>query len=81
MSELDDVSVEEALEECVDELDRAILSLNRFHDTIIAYALRAHLSALLSALLEHDLCTPGDAREFLTALECEVLEPGRAFNP
>ena len=74
MSELDDVSVEEALEECVDELDRAILSLNRFHDTIIAYALRAHLSALLSALLEHDLCTPGDAREFLAALERDALK-------
>ncbi|HEY4214954.1 MAG TPA: hypothetical protein VGM84_25990 [Steroidobacteraceae bacterium] len=67
-------SVERQFEECVDELGDAIVALERFSDTVIAYALRAHLSALLSALLECDGCTREAVREFLSTLEAEVLE-------
>ena len=67
-------SMEHQFEECVDELDGAIAALERFSDTLIAYALRAHLSALLSALIECNICTRDAAREFLSALEREVLD-------
>ena len=76
MSMSDFESVERQFEECVDELDGAIAALEKFSDIVIAYALRAHLGALLSALLECGLCTQEAAREFLSALEQGVLEAG-----
>jgi hypothetical protein len=69
-------SVGRQLEECIDELDGAIAALEGFSDIVIAYALRTHLGALLSALLECEICTREGAREFLSALEREVLDVG-----
>ncbi len=76
MSMSDFESVERQFEECVDELGGAIAALESFSDTVIAYALRAHLGALLSALLECNVCTREAVREFVSTLEHEVLEAG-----
>lgn len=41
---------ETLLEECIDELDMAVARLERFPAFVLAFALRAHLAALLNAM-------------------------------
>ena len=62
-----------ALEECLDEMDEFITTLQRYPDTVIAMSLRMHLAALLRAMVESRLCSREDVREFVIALEREAL--------
>jgi hypothetical protein len=73
MTALQDASADAMIEECVDELDELIDSLQRFPETVLAFALRVHLGSLLRVLLENDLCTRAQARTFLSDLQEEVL--------
>jgi len=68
--------VDAALEECVDDLDEFVATLERFPDTVVALALRAHLAALLSALVAQGGCSRADIRMFLKGLESEALSAG-----
>jgi hypothetical protein len=61
------------LEPCIEALDELTDALPQFTDAVIAHAFRAHLAALLSVLLEREIWTHDDAREFLTALKEDVL--------
>jgi len=65
---------DEMLEACIDELDGAIAKLGRYPATVLAFALHAHLAALLGSLLEHGLCTPQEARTFIRDLEADALQ-------
>jgi hypothetical protein len=62
-----------ALEQCVDEIDDFIETLERYPGSVIAMALRIHLSALLRAMVEDQLCSPDEVREFVVALERETI--------
>jgi hypothetical protein len=62
-----------AMEECLDEMDEFIGTLQRFPDTVIAMSLRMHLAALLRAMVDSRLCSREDVREFVIALEREAL--------
>ena len=62
------------IEECVDELDAFVDTLTRFSEPVLALALRIHLAALLSALLESHRLTKAQARDFLRDLGREVFE-------
>ncbi len=64
---------EEMLEPCIEALDEVTDGISEFPDAVIAHALRAHLGALLSALVESKVWTPDEARAFVTALEADVL--------
>jgi len=64
---------EEMVEPCVEMLDELTDALSQFPDAVIAHAFRAHLAALLSVLLEREAWTYEEAREFVTALEEDVL--------
>jgi hypothetical protein len=66
--------LESTLEECVDELNDCIATLDRFPHTVLAFALRAHLAGLLQSLLAHGECTPAEALTFLKELEDEALQ-------
>jgi hypothetical protein len=66
-------TVEGAIEECVDVLDECIEGLGRFDAPVIAYALRTHLGGLLRAMVEAQICTRAQAREFVAALEQDAL--------
>ena len=63
------------LEECLDEINDFVATLERYSPEILAVAMRVHLESLLGALLERGLCTPQEVREFVKDLEREALQP------
>lgn len=65
---------EGTLEECMDEVNDFVQTLDRYPPLMVAAALRAHLEILLRALLECDMCTRRDVRQFVQELEQEALE-------
>jgi hypothetical protein len=67
---------ESAMEECLEDIDEFIDTLQRYSDPVIAMSLRIHLAALLRAMVQSRLCTREDVREFVVALEQEALGIG-----
>jgi hypothetical protein len=65
-----------AVEQCLDELNDFINGLQRYPPTILAVALRVHLETLLQALLEADICTREEVRDFIKELERDALQYG-----
>jgi hypothetical protein len=74
MSFQDSTVAEGALEECLDEINDFVATLERYPPTALAVAMSVHLQSVLRALLECDLCTRQQVREFVQKLEREVLE-------
>ncbi len=64
------------IEQCVDEIDDFIETLERYPESVIALALRIHLGALLRAMVNDELCGREEVREFVIALEQEALGGG-----
>jgi hypothetical protein len=62
-------------EECADELLDFINTLDRYPHALLAFALRAHLSGLLQALLLHGGWTRDQIISFLADMEEEILSP------
>ena len=62
-----------ALEQCVDEIDDFIETLERYPESVIAMSLRIHLGALLRAMVDDQLCSREEVREFVVALEREAV--------
>jgi hypothetical protein len=69
------------LEECLDELNDFVQTLDRYPPRMIALAMRAHMEILLHALLECDMCTRQELRTFVRELEQEVLEEDEVQTP
>jgi hypothetical protein len=67
------VAVTAAIEQCVDEIDDFIETLEHYPEPVIAMALRVHLGALLHAMVDDQLCSREQVREFVAALEQEAL--------
>jgi len=63
---------EEMIEPCIELLDELTDALSPFPDAVIAHALRAHLAALLSVVLESEVWTHDEALAFVRALEEDV---------
>ena len=61
------------LEQCVDEIDDFVETLQRYPGSVIAMALRVHLAALLRAMLDDQQCSAQEARDFVQALEHEAI--------
>jgi hypothetical protein len=72
---------EGTLEECLDEINDFVQTLDRYPPRMIALAMRAHMEILLRALLECDMCTRQELRTFVRELEQEVLEEDGADVP
>ena len=62
------------VEECLDELNDYIASLEHYSPTVLAVALRVHLEGLLHALLEGKVCTREEIRDFVRELERDALQ-------
>lgn len=62
------------LEACLDELNEFVAGLEHYTPSALAVALRVHLAALLHALLEIELCSREEVREFLRELEHDALQ-------
>lgn len=65
-----------SLEQCIDEIDQFVDTLSRYQEPILAFALRAHLSALLRTMVDYRTCTREEVRQFLVELERETLGVG-----
>jgi hypothetical protein len=61
------------IEECVDEIDTFVDSLERYSVPVLAFALRVHLSGLLRAMVDGEICSSNDVRQFVHDLEQEAL--------
>ncbi len=64
------------IEECIDAIDTFMDGLERYSVPVLAIALRAHLSGLLRAMVDGEVCTPDDVRQFVHDLEQEALGSG-----
>jgi hypothetical protein len=73
MSFADAPSADGTVEECLDELNDFIEGL-RYSPTVLAVAMRVHLEAVLRALLEGDVCTREEVRDFIRELERDALQ-------
>jgi len=62
------------VEECLDELNDFIAGLERYPPTVLAVAMRVHLESLLHALLEGNVCTREEVRDFVRELERDALQ-------
>ena len=74
MSLQDPTTAEGALEECLDEINDFVTTLDRYPPTTVAVALSVHLQTILRALIECELCTPQQVRSFVEELQRDVLE-------
>jgi hypothetical protein len=86
MSLQDPTAAEGVIEECLDEINDFVATLDRYPPTAVAVAMSVHLQTMLSALVECDLCSPQEIRDFVQELERDVSEelehchPGRLFG-
>ena len=74
MSLQDSTAAEGAIEECLDEINDFVTTLDRYPPTTVAVALSVHLQTILRALTECELCTPQQVRSFVEELEKDVLQ-------
>lgn len=74
MSFTDTARDDGTVEECLEELEELMSTLERFSPTVLAIAVRVHLEGLLQALLEGKLCTPEEVRAFVRELERDALQ-------
>ncbi|MFL6601456.1 MAG: hypothetical protein ACJ8R9_09000 [Steroidobacteraceae bacterium] len=63
-------------EECADELNDFVATLQRYPHTVLAFALRAHLCGLLQALQAHGQWSSAEVTTFLEELAHEALLSG-----
>jgi hypothetical protein len=62
------------IEECMDEINDFVATLEHYPPSAVALAMSVHLQSILRALLECRLCTRQQVREFIHELEYDVLE-------
>lgn len=74
MSLIHEADDEALTEECIEELDELIMSLDRYPAATVAVALSTFLEGLLGALLDEGQCTAEEIRELLREVESGVLE-------
>ncbi|HEV2270605.1 MAG TPA: hypothetical protein VGR92_14205 [Steroidobacteraceae bacterium] len=74
MSLIEESDDDVVVEECIEELDELLMSLDRFPPTAVAVAIATYLEGLLGALLDERHCTAGEARELLREIESAVLK-------
>jgi hypothetical protein len=63
-----------SLEQCLDELNDLMVGLQGYPLSALAVALRVHLETLLQALLERQMCSREEVRDFVRELEREALQ-------
>jgi hypothetical protein len=74
MSLIDESGDDPVIEECIEELDELVMSLDRYPPAAVAVAMSSCLEGLLGALLDEQLCTAEEVRELLREIESGVLQ-------
>jgi hypothetical protein len=75
MSLVDQSDDDTVVEECIEELDELVMSLDRYPPAAVAVAMSTYLEGLLGALLDDRQCTAEEVRDLLREIESGVLEP------
>ena len=63
-----------SLEQCLDAVNDLMISLQGYPLSVLAVALRVNLETLLQALLERQMCSREEVRDFVRELEREALQ-------
>lgn len=71
------ISTTGTFEECADELNDFVATLQKYPHTVLAFALREHLCGLLQALRAHGQWSDVEVETFLQELQQEALWPGQ----
>lgn len=74
MSLIQDSADDDVIEECLEEFDELVMSLDRYPPSAIAVALATYLEGLLGALLDERQCTAEEIRQLLREIEVGVIE-------
>jgi hypothetical protein len=74
MSLSDESGDDAVVEECIEELDELIMSLDRYPPAAVAVAIGTYLEGLLGALLDERQCTADEVRELLREIESGAIE-------
>jgi len=69
---MSDVSAMGTFEECADELNDFVATLERYPHTVLAFALRAHLCGLLQALRAQGQWSAQEAAAFVEEMAREL---------
>ena len=64
------------MEECIEELEELVMSLDRYPPAAVAVAMGTYLEGLLGALLDERQCTPEEVRRLLREIESGAIAPG-----
>jgi hypothetical protein len=75
---MSDTSTPGTFEECADELNDFINTLDRYPPVVLAFALRAHLCGLLQALQIQGECSSAEIDTFLEEMAHEVRQQGES---
>jgi hypothetical protein len=62
-------------EECADELNDFINTMERYPHTVLAFALRAHITGLLQVLVLNGLWTRDEVAAFMEEMQEQALHP------
>lgn len=81
MSLIDESDDDAVVEECIEELDELVMSLDRYPPAAVAVAMSTYLEGLLGALLDGRQCTADEIRELLREIESGVLEEQPPAGP
>ena len=74
MSQIDESDDDAVVEECIEELEELMMTLDRYPPAAVAVAMGTYLEGLLGALLDEQQCTADEIRELLREIEAGVLE-------
>ncbi|MGH8180805.1 MAG: hypothetical protein ACRETR_07480, partial [Steroidobacteraceae bacterium] len=66
------------VEECIEELNELVMSLDRYPPAALAVAMGTYLEGLLGALLDDRQCTAEEVRALLREIESGVIDSGPA---
>lgn len=76
MSLIDESDDEAVVEECIEELNELVMSLDRYPPAAVAVAMGTYLEGLLGALLDDRQCTAEEVRALLREIESGVIDSG-----
>ena len=71
---IDESDEEAVIEECIEELEELVMSLDRYPPAAVAVAIGTYFEGLLGALLDEHQCTADEIRELLREIESGVLD-------
>ena len=71
---IDESDEEAVIEECIEELEELVMSLDRYPPAAVAVAIGTYFEGLLGARLDEHQCTADEIRELLREIESGVLD-------